>query len=124
MLSLSTANTDHIQGSGIGRATALAFARAGADKIVLIGRNEATLRETQQLLGPHSSTSSSIHAADVTDEKALIEVATDTGTWDVLIMVAGYLAGPASIRESSVDDWWKSFEVVPVFSSLRLIRSC
>lgn len=47
----------------------------------------------------------------MTDEKALVDIAAVTGTWDILILAAGYLAGPASIRESSVDDWWKSFEV-------------
>ncbi|KAJ5662171.1 uncharacterized protein N7477_009787 [Penicillium maclennaniae] len=93
-------------GSGIGRATAVAFARAGANKIVLIGRNEAPLVETQKTI----DCSSSVHAADVTDEKAITEIAAATGTWDVLILAAGYVAGPASIRESSVDDWWKSFE--------------
>ncbi|KAJ5722005.1 hypothetical protein N7488_000040 [Penicillium malachiteum] len=37
-------------GSGIDRACALAYAQAGAEKIVLIGRTEEKLRETQQLL--------------------------------------------------------------------------
>lgn len=41
----------------------------------------------------------------------MADVAAETGTWDILILAAGYLAGPASIRDSSVDDWWKSFEV-------------
>lgn len=93
-------------GSGIGRATAVAFARAGADKLVLIGRNEAPLVETQKSL----ECSSSVHAADVTDEKAIAEIAASTGKWDVMILAAGYVGRPASIRESSVDDWWKSFE--------------
>jgi NADP-dependent 3-hydroxy acid dehydrogenase YdfG len=73
----------------------------------LIGRNEAPLLETSKTLQCNSS----IHAADVTDEKAITDIAAATGTWDVLILAAGYLAGPASIRDSSVDEWWKSFEV-------------
>jgi NADP-dependent 3-hydroxy acid dehydrogenase YdfG len=85
----------------------VAFARAGANKIVLIGRNEAPLVETQKSL----ECSSSVHAADVTDEKTITEIAADTGTWDVMILAAGYVAHPAPIRESSVEDWWKSFEV-------------
>lgn len=104
---LITANFYLFQGSGIGRATALAFSRAGAKKIILIGRNEHPLKETQQALDCESA----VHAADVTDEKALVGIAAATGTWDILILAAGYLAGPASIREASVDDWWKSFEV-------------
>lgn len=103
----SECSTDARQGSGIGRATAVAFARAGADKIVLIGRNEAPLVETQKFL----ECSSSVHAADVTDEKAIAEIATSTGRWDVMILAAGYVGRPAPIRESSVDDLWKNFEV-------------
>ncbi|EAW15344.1 SDR family NAD(P)-dependent oxidoreductase [Aspergillus clavatus NRRL 1] len=93
-------------GSGIGRATAVSFARAGASKLVLIGRNETRLVETQQSL----ACSSSIHAISITDEAALSEVATSVGPWDVLILAAGYLSDPASIRTSSTDDWWQSFE--------------
>ncbi|GLI76362.1 hypothetical protein PoHVEF18_004634 [Penicillium ochrochloron] len=93
-------------GSGIGRATAQSFDKAGASKIVLIGRNEATLRETQATL----KCDSSVHAADVTDEKALAAVAASTGTWDVMILAAGYISPRASIRDSSVDDWWQNFE--------------
>lgn len=87
----------------------MAFACAGAKKLILIGRHEGPLQETQQALGCDST----VHAADVTDEKALAEIAAVTGAWDILILAAGYLAGPASIRESSIDDWWKSFEVWP-----------
>jgi hypothetical protein len=47
----------------------------------------------------------------VTDEKALTAVAAASGTWDVMILSAGYIETLASIRESSVDDWWQSFEV-------------
>jgi len=85
----------------------VAFARAGANKVVLVGRNEAFLVETQKSL----ECSSSVHAADVTDEKAIAEAAAATGPWDVLILAAGHISGPASIRESTVEDWWKSFEV-------------
>ncbi|KAE8151239.1 hypothetical protein BDV25DRAFT_152943 [Aspergillus avenaceus] len=93
-------------GTGIGRATALSFARAGASHIILIGRNEANLLETQKALPCRSST----HAVSVNDEQAMAEVAATVGTWDVLILAAGYLAEPLSIQESSLDDWWQSFE--------------
>ncbi|KAJ6004755.1 hypothetical protein N7540_012554 [Penicillium herquei] len=93
-------------GSGIGRACALAFARAGAAMIVLIGRTEEKLRETQQLL----SCSSSIHAVSTTDEKGMKDVAATTRSWDVLVLAAGYQPEPSSIQETSIDDWWQSFE--------------
>lgn len=93
-------------GSGIGRATALSFARAGASNIVLIGRTKATLQETQGLL----PCSSSVHVASVTDEKSISDIAAAVGAWDVLVLAAGYLSKPVSIQESTTEEWWQSFE--------------
>ncbi|RAL06172.1 SDR family NAD(P)-dependent oxidoreductase [Aspergillus ibericus CBS 121593] len=93
-------------GSGIGRATALSFCRAGAHKIILIGRNEHSLQETQNAL----TCDTSIHALSVTDESSLTDLATTIGQWDILILGAGYLAGPSSIADSESQDWWLSFE--------------
>ncbi|CRG84836.1 hypothetical protein PISL3812_02025 [Talaromyces islandicus] len=93
-------------GSGIGRATAASFDRAGASKIILIGRNESKLKNTQKTLSCHSST----HSASVTDEQAIVSVAITVGSWDVLVLAAGYLSQPATIRDSSVGEWWQSFE--------------
>lgn len=95
------------QGSGIGRATAASFDRAGASKLILIGRKEDKLKETQKTLSCPSST----HPASVTDEEAIVGVATTVGSWDVLVLAAGYLSQPATIRDSSVREWWQSFEV-------------
>ncbi|PWY84977.1 putative NADP(+)-dependent dehydrogenase [Aspergillus heteromorphus CBS 117.55] len=112
---LSAANRTIIitgAGSGIGRATALSFSRAGAHKIILIGRTLSTLIETQSAL----SCPSSVHACSVTDEASLATLASEIGPWDVLILGAGYLAGPATIRDSGAEDWWGSFEVfIPSF---------
>jgi NADP-dependent 3-hydroxy acid dehydrogenase YdfG len=95
------------QGSGVGRATAAAFSEAGASKIVLLGRNEAPLKETASgLATPHS-----VHAVDITNEKALRDAAAATGTWDILIIAAGYISTPGPVSQSAVDEWWQSFEV-------------
>ncbi|KAJ5928754.1 NADP(+)-dependent dehydrogenase [Penicillium verhagenii] len=93
-------------GSGIGQATALAFDRAGASKIVLIGRKEETLKATQKQL----SCNSSVHPASVTDEAALKEVAASIGAWDIMILAAGYISPKARMQEASVDEWWQNFE--------------
>ncbi|EPS33805.1 hypothetical protein PDE_08767 [Penicillium oxalicum 114-2] len=93
-------------GSGIGRATAQSFAKAGAQRIVLIGRNEHTLRETEKTL----SCNTSVQVADVTDEKALSAIAAAIGQWDVIILAAGHISPPAPIKDSSVEDWWQNFE--------------
>ena len=39
-----------LKGSGIGRATAVAFAAAGAERLIIIGRTEASLQETASLV--------------------------------------------------------------------------
>ncbi|KAJ5720410.1 uncharacterized protein N7483_008344 [Penicillium malachiteum] len=93
-------------GSGIGQATAVAFSKAGAANIVLIGRTEATLRTTQQQLKCNSS----IHVANVTDEAAMADIAAKTGTWDIMILAAGYIAPKTEIRNASVNEWWQNFE--------------
>ncbi|PYH87416.1 putative NADP(+)-dependent dehydrogenase [Aspergillus ellipticus CBS 707.79] len=93
-------------GSGIGRATAVSFSRAGAQKIHLIGRTPSKLQETQALL----TCASTIHLCSVTDAAAVTSLASEISSWDILILAAGYLSGPATIANSNADDWWGSFE--------------
>ncbi|KAK3173134.1 hypothetical protein OEA41_006463 [Lepraria neglecta] len=100
----------HLKGSGIGRETASTFATAGAHRIILLGRNEATLAETKAQLPPTSAICS-IQAVSITDEKALNDVAAGVGTWGILVCNAAFLSSPAAVAETHVDDWWQSFEV-------------
>ncbi|KAI0180594.1 putative NADP(+)-dependent dehydrogenase [Hypoxylon sp. FL1284] len=95
-------------GSGIGRETAIAFATAGAARLVLLGRTKATLDETASLLPSHVS--KEVFAVDVTQEDAIQRVATAVGTWDVLILGAGFVADRGPLASSSTDSWWQSFE--------------
>ncbi|KAL4986838.1 hypothetical protein BDW68DRAFT_197814 [Aspergillus falconensis] len=94
-------------GGAIGRATALSFNRAGAARIILVGRDTAKLEETQKALSCASPVFGNV---SVTDEEALIRVAAAVGTWDVLVLAAGFLSKPAALKDSSVDEWWGSFE--------------
>ena len=98
------------KGSGIGRETAFAFANAGAKRLILLGRNEPSLEETKNHL-PANGVSCSTYAASVTDEKVLESVAATAGTWDILVLNAGFITTPVSIAGTHVDDWWQSFEV-------------
>ncbi|KAJ2983061.1 hypothetical protein NUW58_g6314 [Xylaria curta] len=95
-------------GSGIGREAALAFASAGASRIVLLGRREAALQETASLLPQGVWTET--HSVDITQREALQGVAASIGKWDVLVLSAGYISKPSSIASSNADDWWQSFE--------------
>lgn len=97
------------KGTGIGQATAQAFATAGASRLILIGRTESSLYDTKKSLPPQVT--SVVYRADVTDEKAFKAIASDIGTWDVLILNAGTLAAPNPIANTTIDDWWASFEV-------------
>jgi NAD(P)-dependent dehydrogenase (short-subunit alcohol dehydrogenase family) len=100
--------TRHLKGSGIGRQTAIAFAQAGAKKIVLIGRTESTLRETEGLL-PESS-SASVFTSSVTDEAGMKKIAESVGAWDVLVLNAAHISSPAPIVKTSLQDYWSDYE--------------
>ncbi|KAI0838422.1 putative NADP(+)-dependent dehydrogenase [Hypoxylon sp. FL0890] len=95
-------------GSGIGRETAIAFASAGAAKIALLGRTAASLQETASLIPGNTSTL--VHAVDITQEKAMQDVAKAVGNWDVLVLAAGYISKPAPMAEADTDEWWQGFE--------------
>ncbi|KAJ4299953.1 hypothetical protein N0V90_005201 [Kalmusia sp. IMI 367209] len=97
-------------GSGIGRETAHAFAEAGAKHFVLIGRTEATLRETESSF-PFKPESVSVFATSVTDETAIRKIAAIVGTWDVLVLNAAHISPPSTIAQTPLNEWWQDYEV-------------
>ncbi|KWH17569.1 SDR family oxidoreductase [Burkholderia multivorans] len=94
-------------GSGIGRAAAVALAGAGFT-VALIGRTEASLRETQEAI---RAAGGDAHAflADVTDEasvdRAFAQIAQQFGRLDVLFNNAGRNAPPVSLDAYELDVW-------------------
>jgi 2-keto-3-deoxy-L-fuconate dehydrogenase len=82
---------------GIGRASALAFAREGA-QVVATDVNEAKLRE---LAGTPGIT---VRRLDVTDRAAIEACAAEVGAVDVLFNCAGYVAG-GTILECDDKAW-------------------
>jgi NAD(P)-dependent dehydrogenase (short-subunit alcohol dehydrogenase family) len=99
-------------GTGIGRETVRAFALAGAAKIHILGRTKSNLEETKEIVEKDvSGASITAHAADVTDETGIKEVAAVVGAWDVLVSNAGYLSKGSAIKDVDVQDWWKGMEV-------------
>ncbi|MBQ1163207.1 SDR family oxidoreductase [Streptomyces sp. A73] len=80
-------------GTGIGRATARAFAAQGAH-VLAVGRRTAPLQETAAEPGPGAITP---FAADVTDEDAperiVVAALESTGRLDVLVNNAGVVGG-------------------------------
>ncbi|WP_406837972.1 SDR family oxidoreductase [Streptomyces sp. AHU1] len=100
-------------GSGIGRATALAFAEAGA-RVVAVDRDAqgaARTAETARLVG---SPAAWAETADVGDERAMEELAAKVaaayGVVDVLVNNAGIgLAG--SFFDTTAEEWRKVLDV-------------
>jgi 2-keto-3-deoxy-L-fuconate dehydrogenase len=88
-------------GQGMGRATALAFAREGAT-VWATDKNAAALRD----FGPGVQG----RALDVTDEAAVARVAAEVGDIDVLFNCAGYVH-QGTILDCTPKDWDLSMNV-------------
>lgn len=103
------------KGSGIGQEASLAFAAAGAAYVVLLGRTEATLKETaSRVASATPAVTTSVRVCDLTKEETLRDAAAAIGTWQILIIASGYAAQPSSILSADMGDWWQAFEVCPV----------
>ncbi|AEW95564.1 MULTISPECIES: SDR family oxidoreductase [Streptomycetaceae] len=100
-------------GSGIGRATAYAFAEAGA-RIVAVDRDPEGAARTAELSRLLGAPEAWAEVTDVSDERAMEKLAdrvTDShGVVDVLVNNAGIgLAG--SFLDTTADDWRKVLDV-------------
>lgn len=99
-------------GRGIGREIVRSFAVAGAKQVSIIGRSEVSLEEAKATIGAEfPSTLITAHAGDMVDLKSMKRAAEAIGTWDVLVLNAGYMPDQGSIETADVDDWWLPFEV-------------
>lgn len=101
---------------GIGQATAVAFAQAGAEAIYVTGRNTDALEATMEKVSvANPKTKCAIKICDVTDahqvEKAVEDCVVRFGGIDVADTNAGYLGTWLKIAESDIDSWWRSWEV-------------
>jgi NAD(P)-dependent dehydrogenase (short-subunit alcohol dehydrogenase family) len=92
--------------SGIGRATALRFAAAGA-RVAIVGRNAAALQELSEEVRKHQVESLAI-TADLTieaeAERAMKQTVDRFSQLDVLVNAAGILM-PGSIENTSLEQW-------------------
>ncbi len=109
--------------SGIGRATADAFGREGAS-VVLVGRNEAALKEVFEQTRPGGG-QAAICRADVTTTDApdlIMRTAIDTfGRLDVLVNAAGVIA--SGTLEATTDAVFDTMMAVNVRAPFRLMRA-
>jgi len=102
-------------GYGIGRAIVEAFATAGAKDIAIMGRKESPLQTAKSEIEKSTKTKVHIFVGDVTDETAINSafkgIKQNIGPIDILVANAGFLPEPKSVADSSIDDWWRGFEV-------------
>ncbi|MFF8879466.1 SDR family oxidoreductase [Streptomyces flaveolus] len=100
-------------GSGIGRATAVAFAEAGA-RVVAVDRDAESAARTAELSRLIGARQAWAETADVSDEQSMeklaAKVAAEYGVVDVLVNNAGIgLSG--SFFETTPEDWKKVLDV-------------
>lgn len=98
--------------SGIGRATAVTFARAGAS-VVTVARSKGALQELVREIEAEGGTATAV-AADLTDPDAIEKVVAETvaayGQIDVLVNAAGII-GNGTIEDTSLADWDQMFAI-------------
>ncbi|KAJ4352064.1 uncharacterized protein N0V89_007410 [Didymosphaeria variabile] len=106
-------------GRGIGKAIVIAFARAGARAIVIMGRNAATLQAAEtEVSGIAQATGHSTvvrsFTADVADTEAVLgvfkAVSDEFKHVDIVVNNAAGLH-LATLEATSIDDYWKTFEI-------------
>jgi 2-keto-3-deoxy-L-fuconate dehydrogenase len=102
-------------GAGIGRATALAFARAGA-RVIATDIDAGALAS---LAAEHTSIATQV--LDVTDRDAITALVGDAGPLDVLFNCAGYVHA-GTILDTDEDSWRRSFSI-NVDSMFRLCKA-
>jgi NAD(P)-dependent dehydrogenase (short-subunit alcohol dehydrogenase family) len=108
--------------SGIGRATAEAFARAGA-RLVLAGRDGAALAETGNAVAAAGAqrVECTVDVTSADAPKRVIRAALEEyGGLDVLINAAGVIA--TGSLEGTSDEIWDSMMAVNVRAPFRLMR--
>jgi NAD(P)-dependent dehydrogenase (short-subunit alcohol dehydrogenase family) len=104
-------------GSGIGKAIALSFARAGASAIYIAARRKANLEETKAealQIAPkcrfETFEMDVVNAAQVED--VFTQIASINGKpLDILVSNAGFVAYVAQTSQSLFDSMWNHFEV-------------
>ena len=114
----ATGKTVIITGGGsrsIGGSIALSFARAGAEKIAIIGRTEKTLLATKSKVEAECpATTVLVSIADISHPEsvgtAAHHIRLTLGAWDIFVHSAGYLSDAVSLTGADTEDWWKGFE--------------
>ncbi len=110
--------------SGIGRATALLFARNGCE-VVALGRNEGELNSVRDEVRNEEG-SVRIHLGDITEltqvDRLVSETVAHFGRIDVLVNSAGIIKN-GNIENTTLDDWDKMMNI-NVRSMFYMMQKC
>jgi NAD(P)-dependent dehydrogenase (short-subunit alcohol dehydrogenase family) len=104
-------------GTGIGKAIALSFARAGASAIYIASRRKTNLEETKkEALKIAPECRFEAFEMDVVNATQVLAVFAKAASFngkplDILVSNAGYVAYLAQTSQSSFDNFWNHFEV-------------
>ncbi|OCT47866.1 putative NADP(+)-dependent dehydrogenase [Cladophialophora carrionii] len=126
----------------IGSTVALAFAKAGARKLALVGRTQSTLQKTKETIAQtYPEATVLVSVADISKAEsvgtAAHHIRVELGAWDVFANCAGYgqqireslqcyeadllphryLPALTSIAGADEDEWWKAFEIHAKFAT-------
>ena len=101
---------------GIGQATAVAFAKAGARAIYLTARSAGAMEETRLMVSEANPKTQCLHSiCDVTIatqvEAAVTECVKRFGAIDAADANAGHLGPWVKVGESDPEGWWRNWEV-------------
>ncbi|KAI0847843.1 putative oxidoreductase [Daldinia vernicosa] len=106
---------------GVGRETALSYAKAGASGIIVGARSDLSslvpeIKEAAKKAGRKAEPTVLALKFDVTSEDS-VKAAADAvsakfgGRLDILINNAGYLDDWVPIAEANADSWWQTYEI-------------
>ena len=103
-------------GTGVGEATAHAFAEAGAKAVIICGRRLDPLNKVKSdVESRYSSTKVAVYSLDISNEESVANVFKDVksnyGPLDIVVNSAGHLSDKGDISESSLKNFWDSFEI-------------
>jgi NAD(P)-dependent dehydrogenase (short-subunit alcohol dehydrogenase family) len=100
-------------GRGLGRAYAIALAKAGAT-VAVVSRTESEIQAVQRAIEQLGGQALAI-SADVSDKNALAKLVTmieqQLGSIDLLVNNAGVLRAIGRVTETDATDWWHEIEI-------------